>query len=445
MDSPIGYKPDSTISDSELERQQYMQEEFYLSQWNNTLQSSPKRPNLDDRIHRMLSDSPTNNAAPNAPNAYQPDGYPYPQDNQNGMFYPDIYQVDIHQMPPPPLQLQSPRFVQPMNHHGPYDEFNNFVSPRNFVNNSNLVEITQQKRDRQRAGSSQAVQVGNVLEIVPTNKIVTSPETPKETSEKTKGLSPELAKQKAEKRSQAKLNRKVDRERKRMAKHSRKEKLRQEIQRYLDAGVTADQSDDENLIPLRDVNISALADRGIIRKGQNEIKSVRKVLFSDGILPGEMTSEDDVGELSDSTLIARNRRKKSRKKRLMQLVKSQKVNGQIEIDDAAIDIDLEKAPPPAIPQDAPPPHLRQPRLKKITVEMFAAFPVNLEPIYYYIRKMQLANGFHQHHQTVPPPSRLNDRFHYYKKQPPPNMGQSPSYMQQQRGAIPKLPNSGKFN
>lgn len=443
MDSPSGYKPDSTISDTELERQQqFMQEEFYLAQWNNPTQSSsPKRPNLDDRIHRILSDSPTQNANANAQHVYQQDGYPYPMqhDNPTGLFYNNMYQ-----MPPPPVHIQSPRYPA-MNHHGPYDEFNTFNSSRNFVNNSNLVEITQQKRERQRAANSQAVQVGNNLEIVPNNKIATSPETPKETNNKIKGPSTDELKQRAEKRSQAKLKRKVDRERKRLAKHARKEKLRQEIQRYLDAGITADHSDDENLIPLRAVNIMATADRSIVKKSKRETKNDKKVLFSDGILPGETTSEDDGAEETEAILISQQRRKKFRKRRLIDLVKIQSVNKLGESGATIPDPELEKAPAPTPPADSPPPHVKQPRLKKITVEMFAAFPVNPEPIYYYIQKMQQSNGFHP---QGPPPPRSSDRFHYYKKQPPPNVTQSPGYLpqhqQQQRSAIPKLPNSGNI-
>lgn len=447
MDSPIGYKPDSTISDTELERQQqYMQEEFYLAQWNNTtLSSSPKRPNLDDRIHRMLSDSPTGNANANAPPAYTPEGYPYPMhhDNQNDMFYQNMYHTNLHQMPPPPVHLQSPRYQQSMNHHGSYEEFGSFASPRNFVNNSNLVEITQQKRERQRVGSSQAVQVGNVLEIVPSNKIAESPEVAKELPVETTKLTAEAIKQRAEKRSQAKLKRNVDRERKRLAKHARKEKLRQEIQRYFEAGVAADHSDDENLIPLRTVNIAATADRSIVKRAKNDLTS-KKVLFSDGILPGETTSEDDeAAEEDENCSVKKQRRKKFRKKRLMQLRKQQSAttaNG--DSNDTSNDPELEKAPPPPPPIDsAPPAHLKQPRLKKITAEMFAAFPVNLEPLYYYISKMHQANGYHQ----VVPPTRLNDRFNYYKNKPPPSVGQSPGYLQQQRSAISKPPNSGKIS
>lgn len=426
MDSPSGYKPDSTISDTELERQQFLQEEFYLSQWNNTgkVGGSPKRPNLDDRIHRMLSDSPTQNGS--AQPVYQPDGYPYPMhhDNHPGMFYDGIYQPN-HQMPPPHHHLQSPRFA-PINHHGHYDEYN-FASPRNFVNNSNLVDVAQQKRSR--AANSQAVQVGNVLEIVPSNKIVEPVELPQKKTPTTDDI-----RQEAERKALAKLRRKKEREQKRIAKHAKKEKLRQEIQKYLDAGVTADQSDDENLVPLRAVNVNAIADRSIIKKSTSETKSAKKVLFKDGILPGETTSEDDGAEETENILASKQRRKKFRKKRLQELVKSQRVNGILDSGEIKIDPELEKAPPPGPPPGAPDPHLKQPHLKKITLEMFAAFPVNPDPIYYYLQKLhkaQLANGYHPH-QGPPPPSRYQDRFQYYKNKPPPNVGQSPGYLQQQQ-------------
>lgn len=442
MESPIGYKPDSTISDTELERQQhYLQEEFYLSQWNNTILSSPKRPNLDDRLNRLLSDSPTQNV--NANNMYQPDNYPYPMqhDNQNGMFYPEMYHGN-HQMPPPSHHLQSQAFPpHQINHHGPYDEFNNFASPRNFVNNSNLVEITQQKRDRQRAASSQAVQVGNVLEIVPNNnKIVTSPETLKELDKSL--LSSDQMRQQAEKRSQAKILRKVDRDRKRLAKNARKEKLRHDIQRYFDAGINVDHSDDEQLVPIRSVNLVAVPEKSIIKKSPKEARSRRKVLFRDGILPGETTSEDEGDDSNETSTVSKNRRQKFRKKRLLQLLRSQSMNCENDSSDILNDPELEKLPPPHPPDGNPPVHLKQPRLKKITIEMFAAFPVNAEPILYYIEKMQQANGFHQ---AIPPP-RIYDRFHYYKKQPPPNVGRSPGYLQQQqiqRNAIPKQSNPGE--
>lgn len=321
-----------------------------------------------------------------------------------------------------------------MNHHGSYsNEFNNFSSPRNFVNNSNLVEITQQKR---KARSSQAVQVGNVLEIVPNTKIVTPTdyEVSKNPTDKSESLTTEEIRHRAERSNQLKLKRKVDRERKRTAKHLRKEKLRQEIQRYFDSGVTVDYSDDESLVSLRAVNVGATPTQSIIKTAKSDASNNKKVLFSDGILPGETTSEDD----DETSQVAKNRRKKFRKKRLMQLIKTQIINNSKDLTESVNDLEVEKGPPPSAPIDLPPAHLQQPRLKKITVEMFAAFPVNPEPIYYFYQKLQQTQ---QHSYQTAPPQRLNnDRFHYYKKQPPPNVAQSPVYMQQQRGAISK-PNS----
>ncbi|MBN2849441.1 MAG: hypothetical protein JXK92_02180, partial [Erysipelotrichaceae bacterium] len=324
-----------------------------MSQWNTPqTSSSPKRPNLDDRIHRMLSDSPTR--APQ--HDYPPDGYPYSyHDNRNGMFYQDMYPSGPHQMPP---------------HHDGYDYHGEFSSPR-FVNNSNLVDITQQNRDRQRAGNSQAVQVGNVLEIVPTAKIVNPSEASKETPNKSKALSPNELKQQAEKRVQAKLKRKINRERKRSEKQARKEKLRLEIQRYFDAGVTVDVSDDENLIPLRSVNITATVDKSILRRSKGLSGKDKKVLFSDGILPGETTSEDEANDGNVESLVMKRRRKKYRKTRLMKASKTLDAREAKETEAVSNEMEVDSAPPPPPPADKPPAHLKQPQLKKITVEMFA--------------------------------------------------------------------------
>lgn len=393
-----------------------MQEEFYLSQWNNSQpSSSPKRPNLDDRIHRMLSDSPTRAAS----HDYPPDAYPYPyHDNRNSMFYQEMYPSGHHQM---------------SQHHDGYDYHGEFSSPRNFVNNSNLVDITQQNRDRQRAGNSQAVQVGNVLEIVPSNKVVNHQESSKDQSNKSKTLSPSELKQQADKLVQAKLKRKISRERKRAEKLTRKEKLRLEIQRYFDAGVTVDVSDDENLIPLRAVNINASVDRSILRRSKASSIKEKKVLFSDGILPGETTSDEDTNE---GNAVMKRRRKKYRKSRLVKAVKVVDEKEAKETDTVMNDPEMDSTPPPPAPSDKPPAHLKQPQLKKITVEMFAAFPVNPDPLYYYIHKIQQAKSMYQAQQ----PARPNDRFHYYKTQPP-VVNQSPNYPQPPRS----LNNSGNHS
>lgn len=278
-----------------------------------------------------------------------------------------------------------------------------------------------------------AVQVGNVLEIVPTNKIVTLEEDFR--NDGPRNMSPEEEKQQVEKLVQVKLKRKLHRERKRCTKAARKEKLRQEIQRYVDAGVAAEHSDDENLIPLRAVNISALATRSIILKVTGDGKNRKKVLFSDGILPGETTSEEEsTEEGTDQTL--KQQRKKLRKRRMKELIKSKAPPGiKSNADDQDIDQEAEKAPLPPPPTEPPPACLKQPRLKKITAEMFAAFPVNPEPMYYYIQKIQ-ENGYHH----LAPSARLHDRFNYYKKQPPP-IPPHPGFYQ--RSAISKPSCSGK--
>jgi hypothetical protein len=334
-----------------------------------------------------------------------------------------MYPPGHHQMLPP--------------HHDGYDYQGEFASPRNFVNNSNLVDITQQNRDRQRAGNSQAVQVGNVLEIVPSNKVVNLPEASRDAPIKSKTLSPTELKQQAEKQAQAKMKRKIVRERKRAEKQTRKEKLRQEIQRYFDAGVTVDVSDDESLIPLRSVNIMATVEKSILKKSKGNAGKEKKVLFSDGILPGETTSDDDGNEGNVESLVMKRRRKKYRKSRLVKVPKKLHVREVKESEPTTIDMEVDSSPPPLPPADRPPANLKQPQLKKITVEMFAAFPVNPDPLYYYIHKVQQAKSMYQAQQQQQPP-RPNDRFHYYKSQQPPVVNQSPSYPQPPRS----LNNSG---
>lgn len=437
MESPNGYKPDSTISDTELERQQqqFIQgtSDFYNQPWNSSHYGtgmSPKRPNLDDRIHRMLSDSPT--PSPGQQMFHPDGGYPYAMyGDQSGMLYQEMmYNPNLHQMPPP-LMHQQQHSQSRMQPQGPFDDFSTFTSPRSFVNNSNLVEITQQKRERQRAGSNQvAVQVGNVLEIVPSNKITTSP--PSQVilkgsppiDSQPKPLTPEQLMQKAEKRVHSKLRRKADRERKRLAKEVRKEQLRLEIQRYVEAGITAEHSDDETLIKLRPVNVAAEADRSIIKKLRSDTTNDNKtVMFSDGVLPGETSTEmEDAMDQDEHDHTIQIKRKKFIKKRRERLLKERadRSNKTPATSFIKIDPELENAPPPGPPAGVPPNSAKQPRLKKITAEMFAAFPIDPKPMCYYIdqmRSIQRANGYNS--MVLPPPPRNNDRFSYYKQQPPP--------------------------
>jgi hypothetical protein len=460
-DSPNGYKPDSTISDTELERQQQFAAQggdFYS--WNPSMPPhSPRRQNLDERIHRMLSDSPT--PANAQQQMYPQDGsFPYPQIHDNhhyhqGLYYPDLYPAQNQSsFMPPPASLQIPpidsRYPA---HHNFEDNFSAFPSPR-YVNNSNLVEITQQKRERQRAGNQVAVQVGNCLEIVPSSKMLTPPqEVP--VAAASKSLSPEEIRLQSERKEQVKLRRKADRERKRMAKFVRKEKLRQEIQKYFDAGINIEDSDDESLIKLRPVNVNAMAERGIIKKSRDEQETAaaaaadkreRRVLFTDGVHAGETSSDEENNADSEHTKKLRLKRQRVRKRRLNVLVKERKsCSGSSEmdlLDMMKMDLLIE-ATVPDPPVNSPPHHLKQPQLKVVTADMFAAFAVNHEPMYYHLHKLQAQQEAAAAYST--PSRNSNDRYRYNKHQPPPQQSQ---YMQQpqQRYCIPPKPlNSSKFN
>lgn len=503
MESPsCGYKPDSTISDTELERQQQfssqMSGEYYPS-WNNSIMPhphSPRRQNLDDRINRMLSDSPTPGSSqyppaadysqypqqtvhdnssylhpPLIPNNHHHPHHshhpPHPHNNHHGFpYYPEIYPPNQSNFIQPPTGMTDSRYQQaPMNNvHGqPYEEnFNAFASPRNFVNNSNLVEITQQKRERQRVGSNQiAVQVGNVLEIVPSNKMP-SPEPVK--APVPKPLTLEELKQQAEKKEQMKNRRKTERERKRMAKYLRKEKLRQEIQKYFDAGISIEDSDDETLIKLRPVNINAVAERGIIKKTKVEEKTAtpsapvaknnndsKKVLFKDGVMPGETSSDNELhnDNINEHVRKVKLKRKRMRKKRLNQLMKERRkdvptTQMQIKVHK------LDQLEPPSPPPGSPPVHMKQPRLKNITNDMFAVFGVSYDPIYYHLHKMQMMQN-ENNFQLQPRMQNDNSRYRYQKynnieKHPNNSMQYPPqNYLQQQRYcSTPKPMNSSEY-
>lgn len=356
---------------------------------------------------------------------------------------------------PPPSSLHIPAIDSRYPPHNSFDDsFNNFPSPR-YINNSNLVEITQQKREIQRVGSNKvAVQVGNCLEIVPSSKIPTPPQ---EFAIKSKSLSPEEIRQQSERREQAKLRRKADRERKRMAKFVRKEKLRQEIQKYFDAGISIEDSDDETLIKLRPINVNAIAERGIIKKSKDADaeenlqaaadKKEKRVLFTDGVHAGETSSDEENNADSEHTKKLRLKRKRIRKKRLSLLVKERKnatASSELDIIVQKQDQLIETAAPEP-PLNSPPPHLKQPQLKVITADMFAAFAVNHEPMYYHLHKLQAqqesaaaaaaANAYHM------PSRNSNDRYRYNKHQPPPQQSQ---YMPQRYCIPPKPLNSSKF-
>lgn len=477
MDSPtVSYKPDSTISDTELERQQqFSQMGDYYQSWNSSIMPShsPRRPNLDDRINRMLSDSPTPGSSSVYP-PYQDVPYPshdnsqylHPPINHHGFYYNESYPQN-HTFIPPPVNMD-PRYQQPMMNSQPYDEgFNSFPLPQNFVNNSNLVEITQQKREKQRVGSNQiAVQVGNLMEIVPQSNsnhsisTKSSPPAPLPVEPVVKPLSAEEMKQQAEKKHQARQRRHIERQRKRLAKHMRKEKLREEIQKYFDAGINIEDSDDESLIKLRPINVNAVAERGIIKvksteeevpkKSEKDAKeSTKKVLFKDGIMPGETSSDNEHHhtEIDEITKRQKMRRKRARKNRLNQLVKERKKVASTEEVQVTVQKQdqLDTAPPPDPPAGSPPLHLKQPKLKKITSDMFATFTVNQDPICFYIQKYQLQSAGSLHYQPRNDPRhRYHKHNNEYNKHPNNSQYHSGYPPQHQRyGGPSKLINSSK--
>lgn len=489
MESPNnGYKPDSTISDTELERQQQFSQMNDYYSWNSSVMPShsPRRPNLDDRINRMLSDSPIQNSSslqyPIDSSYYAHHDNPqythphmnHSHQNHQGFYYSDIYPHN-QSFIPPPTNMDS-RYQAPImmnNHAQSYeDNYNTFSSPRNFVNNSNLVEITQQKREKQRVGSNQiAVQVGNCLEIVPNNEIP-SPQPVKPPVPKP--LSPEEIKQQAEKKEQAKIRRKVERERKRMAKYLRKEKLRQEIQKHFDAGINIEDSDDEGLIKLRPINVNAVAERGIIKKPKNEDvptaenskekqqiemeiekenveakkeSNTKKVLFMDGILPGETSSDNELNHDNEHEKKVKLKRKRLRKQRLNEMIKERKKNlptNEMQVIVQKQD-QLDTAPPPSPPFGSPPAHLKQPRLKNITPDMFAAFGVNVDPMYYHLHKIQMMQNEHSFQFTPRGNNHNNDNRYRYQNKHHNNSQYQPNYPQQRYSVPPKTHNSSKHS
>lgn len=505
-DSPIGYKTslaDSTISDTELERQQqFLQQEYYGNTmgYNHTGGLSPKRPNLDDRIHSLLSQTspPQQSAQMQYSDVQNYSPYPMIHDNPIPGYYPDQHhqfnhhqqqQQQQHQQQHPhhrqhmqQHQQQPPRGGGFYNNHEPVNSMNNYNNndysnnypTRNYVNNSNLVEITQQKRERSRVNSQIAVQVGNVLEIVPSTKMPMDEIAKSMTPDGSSSASPmknqttpnysqrppalEDIKLKMERRAQAKVRRKVERERKRSAKHQRKEKLKMEIQRYLNFGIKAEDSDDENLVELKPLNALAIADRSILKI--KEIKSADKggnkkaVIFSDGVMPGETScsSNDDRDETERNKKI-RMRRKKMSKMRKIKMIKERigKENvSQLNVSTIP-DASHENAPPPQAPLGSPSLQNEQPRLRVLTAEMFYTFPVNTVAINYFYAKFQ--NGMNQnsnnHHNHYPSPGtstplhhnhrRQNDRYNYSSQQYQQQQQQARDY---NRSAIQNPNNSG---
>lgn len=147
--------------------------------------------------------------------------------------------------------------------------------------------------------------------------------------------------------------RKCERDKKRLAKEVRKDQLRQEIQRFIDAGVKID---DEDVIVkplnryLRKVPLPSIL---------KTVKGNEKyVLYKDGLLPGETSSDEDTH--TDRKL------RKMRKNRVTDRVKMIENRTSSELP-----CFQQKEPPPA-PSGAPPRYLLQP-IPKSSNLMFSPF------------------------------------------------------------------------
>lgn len=253
-----------------------------------------------------------------------------------------------------------------------YDEF--YSNSKSFINNFNLVDITQQRRDRQRAESSLreiAVQVGNVLEIVPNAEIIEN------TVEAKSDINPKELKEK----------RKLYREKKRMMKKKRKELLRKEIQNYFDEGINIEDSEEESVFVERSKIIEETP-KGIIKSSNSEKQNNRRVIFGDGFYPFESSDHEEI------ILREEPNRKINRKRKIKEGSKAFKEAEQNKLKTVAkqhADY-YENVPPP--PPSGQPTSCMQPELRVIPPDLYEKLPISLNPIYYYCQKMHYQNNGH---------------------------------------------------
>jgi hypothetical protein len=262
IQSPVsGYKKslaDSTISDAELESQisfsnVYSKSYGYYGPTDGEHhlmcnpemvksevpgRESPQRMSLDERINSVL---------------YPPDQMHYQQQQPMYNYPPDpAYQQSqypYHQ-PPPPLPQQNEYYPQNYYNKRQYQH-------QSFVNNSNLVSISSRGPPitKPQSSKNQVVQVGNVLEIVPTkmppesvaSATLAEQESP---SDGPKPLTVDQIRELHERKAELKLKKLQDREKKREEKGRRKEKIKLELKRLLEKHVNeppaTETSDEEN-------------------------------------------------------------------------------------------------------------------------------------------------------------------------------------------------------
>lgn len=258
------------------------------------------------------------------------------------------------------------------------------MSSEYFINNSNLVEITQQKRDRQRIESNQiTVQVGNVLEIVPKKDLNVMPLSENNRIKDLKEL---------------KIKRKAMRDKKRQEKLMRKHNYRKEIQQLLDAGINFDDTDEEIQVDVmqKDTDGRNMIS-SILKTNNSKIMQKKQVKYRDGLFPFETSDIDDENEKISKRKKMKFIRRKFTKNRQISLCIVKKNEKPIE--NISNIEPLHSGKPPHPPDEHPPKNLPQPILKKITPDLFASFSINPEPIYFYLQKYQHNGIYYQQSNT----------------------------------------------
>ncbi|XP_050309014.1 titin-like isoform X2 [Anthonomus grandis grandis] len=439
--------PDSTISDDQLSRLSFPGHEFLSNQ----PPKSPKRVSLDVRISQVLGqhNEPRHQCSPKPISTITTSFY---HNNEN-----------FHQGGPSSAESPSKRNIPPtlrtVENQGMYRQVGNIMQIvpidqenineipipscsgknegfreqyQNFDNLKSQFSHTQDPRP-------QIVQVGNVLEVVPTEitgpsllqqiKTEITDETwnEQQVSQEKPSAEASMLQKEAERREQRE-KRRLEREKRRVEKEKRrqeKEKIKQaRTEDLIRKALEEEEEENERAdllksdivqwppLPLmphnavnKEVRKSILMNRG---NRFNEISpiedKVRKVVqFADGVKPGYGTSPSAGEELSSPPPPKRKLPKEKRYKKLKFNKKSLKKKKVKVLKKSLEESDSDdNLPPPSPPPGSPPPHIFPPRVKHNVI--------NNVPTAYLASIMQTV----QQLQT-PSPSQLN----MYRTQPPP--------------------------
>lgn len=154
----------------------------------------------------------------------------------------------------------------------------------------------------------------------------------------------------------------------------RKEKLKMEVKRLLSETATmanASSSEEEFAAVKHQDLVSSLNrnyDRSILRTKTGSCVARKKVLFADGVAPGDESSSSGAEALRSPAKIAASKtRKKLRRKRTLKATGRKRLIDRLKLPDInleeqeQVDPELESMPPPPPPPGSPPPELSQPR------------------------------------------------------------------------------------